>query len=64
MTPEDILLAKLHRFRTGGGASETRWRDVEGIVRACFDRFDREYLGRSAEKLGVRDLLEKSLGSA
>ena len=63
VTPEDILLAKLHWFRLGGEASEVQWRDIEGVVRACFDSLDREYLRRSADKIGVRDLLGRALGS-
>jgi hypothetical protein len=35
VSPEDILLAKLHWFKTGGEGSEVQWRDVDGILRAC-----------------------------
>lgn len=63
VTPEDILLAKLHWFRLGGEVSEVQWRDIEGVVRACVSKFDLEYLKRSAERLGVRSLLEKALDS-
>jgi hypothetical protein len=61
VTPEDVLLAKLHWFRSGGEVSEVQWRDIEGIVRACASTLDRPYLHQSAAKVGVRDLLKKAL---
>lgn len=61
VTPEDILLAKLHWFRLGGEVSEVQWRDIEGIVRASAGILDRKYLQDSAAKLKVSDLLDKSL---
>lgn len=63
VTPEDILLAKLHWFRLGGEVSEVQWRDVEGIVRGCAGTLDRQYLDSSAARLGVSDLLDKLLRS-
>jgi hypothetical protein len=59
VTPEDILLAKLHWHREGGEASEVQWRDIRGVVRACGDRLDREYLSRSATVLGLNLQLTK-----
>jgi hypothetical protein len=61
VTPEDILLAKLYWFRSGGEISEVQWRDIEGIIRGCASAFDRAYLRQSAAKVGVLDLLEKAL---
>jgi hypothetical protein len=61
--PEDILLAKLHRFRPGGEVSEVQWRDIQGIVRNRGVSLDREYLAQSAEKLGIPALLERALAS-
>jgi hypothetical protein len=61
VTPEDILLAKLHWFRAGGEVSETQWRDVRGVVCACGPSLDREYLERNAAKLGITALLAKAL---
>jgi hypothetical protein len=61
VTPEDILLAKLHWFREGGEISEMQWRDIRGIVRACGPSLDREYLERNAAKLGISALLGKAL---
>ncbi|MCC6264602.1 MAG: hypothetical protein IT169_13570 [Bryobacterales bacterium] len=61
VTPEDILLAKLHWYRKGGGVSEVQWRDIQGLVRACGARLDREYLQRNADVLGIRAPLAKAL---
>jgi hypothetical protein len=61
VTPEDILLAKLHWYRLGGEASEVQWRDIRGIVLRCGASLDGDYLRRSAQALGVADLLEKAL---
>jgi hypothetical protein len=61
VTPEDILLAKLHWFRAGGEISEMQWRDIRGIVRTCGASLDRGYLERNAAKLGIGALLEKAL---
>ncbi|MGD0616528.1 MAG: hypothetical protein ABSB67_02585 [Bryobacteraceae bacterium] len=64
VTPEDILLAKLYWYRSGGEVSAVQWRDVKGIVRGCARNLDRTYLEQSAAKLGVRDLLERALSEA
>ena len=61
VTPEDILLAKLHWFRLGGEISEVQWRDIKGIARGCAITLDREYLQQSAAKVGVDDLLHRAL---
>lgn len=64
VTPEDVLLAKLCWFRSGGEVSEVQWRDIEGIVRGRASTLDRTYMQKSAGKLGVRDLLDKALNEA
>lgn len=61
VTPEDILLAKLHWFRSGGEISEVQWRDIMGIVRACAGTLDRNYVEQSAARIGISDLLDKAL---
>ena len=61
VTPEDILLAKLYWYKSGGEVSEVQWRDVKGVVRGCAMTLDREYLEQSAAKLGVCDLLDRAL---
>jgi hypothetical protein len=61
VTPEDILIAKLHWFRAGGERSEVQWRDIEGIARTTGAGLDREYLTASAKTIGVADLLARAL---
>jgi hypothetical protein len=61
VTPEDILLAKLHWYQAGGEASEVQWRDIRGIVRGRGATLDREYLKQSAGKLGILPLLGRAL---
>jgi hypothetical protein len=61
VTPEDILLAKLFWFRSGGKVSEVQWRDIQGIARSCGNTLDRSYLGSAAIKLEISDLLDKAL---
>ena len=61
VTPEDILLAKMHWFRAGGEVSDVQWRDIQGIVRACGVNLDRAYLERGAAKLGILALLDRAL---
>lgn len=61
VTPEDILLAKLHWFRLGGEVSAVQWRDIQGILRSSAKILDREYLQRGAAKLSVSDLLDRAL---
>jgi hypothetical protein len=60
VTPEDILLAKLHWYREGGEASSVQWRDIQGIVRSRRDTLDQEYLKNNAAKLGILALLERT----
>ncbi len=63
VTPEDILLAKLHWFRAGGEVSEVQWRDIQGIVRSRATTLDRDYLERSAAMLGITVLLKRALNA-
>ena len=58
---EDTLLAKLEWYRMGGEVSERQWRDVLGVIKVQADFLDTNYLFQMAEKLDVRDLLEKAL---
>lgn len=64
VTPEDILLAKLHWYQVGGNNSENQWRDIQGIVRSQASSLDRDYLATSATILRVTDLLTKALAEA
>jgi hypothetical protein len=64
VTPEDILLAKLYWFKSGGEVSEVQWRDIIGIVRGCSATLDRAYLERAASDIRIGDLLHKSLAES
>ncbi len=64
VTREDILLAKLYWFKSGGEVSEVQWRDILGLVRGPDVSLDQSYLERGATKLGIRELLNRALGDA
>lgn len=61
VSPEDVLLAKLHWHEKGGGVSEVQWRDIRGIVRAYGAGLDQAYLLQSAAVLGIAAQLEIAL---
>ncbi len=61
VTPEDIVLAKLHWYRAGGEVSNVQWRDIQGILRGCGATLDRQYMERNAGTLGITSLLERAL---
>jgi hypothetical protein len=63
-SPEDILLQKLHWYRSGGEVSERQWRDVLSIVLVQGERLDREYLAGIAAQAGVDDLLIRAFSEA
>jgi hypothetical protein len=59
-TAEDILLAKLQRYRSGGEVSERQWDDIMGIIRLN-PSLDLVYVRLWAPRLNVTDLLERAL---
>ena len=59
-TAEDTVLAKLRWYRAGHEISSNQWNDVVGILGTSLDTLDLHYL-RTAEELGLTDLLEKLL---
>jgi hypothetical protein len=60
-SPEDLILRKLAWYREGGGVSDRQWRDVLGILKVQAERLDRAYLLRWAGRLGLSELLRRSL---
>lgn len=62
-SPEDIILAKLDRYRQGGMVSERQWNDVLGVVSVQGSRLAVSYLKRWATALKVTDLLRLALAT-
>lgn len=62
-TAADTILAKLRWYREGNEVSSTQWSDVLGMLGAQSVNLDVDYLREWADKLGVRDLLEKAFSS-
>ena len=60
---EDIVLHKLHWYQLGGQTSERQWSDVVGVLRVQ-RAIDRDFLRSWAERLDVRELLERALTEA
>jgi hypothetical protein len=60
-TAEDIILAKLEWFRSGGEVSERQWNDILGVLRVQANRLDLNYLHKWAKELAVSDLLLQAL---
>ena len=58
---EDIILAKLHWFESGGRVSERQWNDVKGVLKIRNKRLDFIYLKDRAKKRGLKSLLDKVL---
>ena len=59
-SPEDIILAKLVWFRNGNEISERQWHDVLGVIRVQSDELDTDYLERWADRLDIRNLLDRA----
>jgi hypothetical protein len=62
--PEYTVLRKLEWYRRGGEVSERQWRDVLGVLRAQGARLDQARLAEWADRLRVRDLLDRAQGEA
>ena len=61
---EDTVLRKLLWFRLGGEASDRQWSDVRGIVGVQAENLDAAYLAQWADRLGLRDLLDRLMTEA
>lgn len=53
--PEDLILSKLEWAKASRAGRQIR--DAAGVLAACGDALDWEYLDRWAEQLSVSDLL-------
>jgi D-ribose pyranose/furanose isomerase RbsD len=56
---EDTLLRKLLWYRLGGEVSDRQWEDVRGILSVQAERLDLAYLRQWADRLAIRDLLDR-----
>ena len=63
-TSEDTVVAKLAWFRKGGEVSDRQWSDVLGVLKVQQARLDYEYMTEWADRLGIRDLLDKAMAEA
>ena len=60
---EDTLLRKLLWYRLGGEVSDRQWEDVRGILSVQAERLDMAYLREWADRLAIRDLLDRLVTS-
>jgi len=60
-SPEDVILAKLERYRIGGEVSDRQWRDILGVLKTRAGELDLDYVRKWANELKVADLLERAL---
>lgn len=59
--PEDVILAKLESFKSGGEVSARQWSDILGVLKVQSGRIDTDYLRRWSGSLGLSDLLDRAL---
>jgi hypothetical protein len=64
VSAEDIVLAKLDWYRTGGEVSERQWQDVLGVLKVQENLLDRKYLQCWASELKLSALLERAIADA
>jgi len=60
-SPEDVVLAKLEWYLSGGEVSDRQWNDILGVLKVQAERLDRHYLQQWAQRIGVRDILDRAL---
>jgi hypothetical protein len=60
---EDIVLAKLHRYKAGGETSERQWTDILKVIIAT-PKMDWAYVESWAPRLGVDALLARARAAA
>ncbi len=64
LSPEDTVLAKLQWYRDGGGVSNRQWRDLVEVIAVQGQGLDMDYLGKTAEMMGLGELLARALREA
>lgn len=58
-TAEDAVISKLEWYRKTNETSERQWDDVTRLLKLLGETADAVYLKKSAESVGVEDLLER-----
>ena len=58
-TAEDSIISKLEWYRLSNETLERQWDDVTRLLDLLGEEADRDYLYRSAESVGVTDLLDR-----
>lgn len=64
LSPEDTVLAKLQWYRDGGEVSDRQWRDLVEVLIVQSQGLDMDYLGSTAELMGLGELLGRALREA
>ena len=59
-SPEDVVIHKLRWYEMGGRVSDRQWRDVLGVLKIQGASLDLAYLERTAETLGLAELLARA----
>jgi hypothetical protein len=61
---EDVIISKLVWYQKGNRQSERQWRDILGVIKISGPNFDRVYLNRWCNKLGILDLISAAFSDA
>ena len=60
-SPEDIILQKLAWYQLGDEVSQRQWLDALGVLKVQGSRLDKSYMQKTADLMGVADLLPRAL---
>ena len=60
ISAEDVILSKLHWYKSGNEISERQWLDILGVIKIQESTLDKKYLKKWAEYLDVYELLHKA----
>lgn len=64
LAPENIVLRKLLWYQLGNRVSDRQWNDIIGVIEVQGPAFDRAYVRKWAEELGVLDLAEEAFAES